>query len=104
MASDHTSPDSSSANVRRAASRYSGFGSSAIVVEEALRAGGSMVHHHGIGKYRTPWVREEHGSAYVLLERLKQAFDPNGVMNAGTIFPLDGFTDPYVGIPGREAP
>ncbi len=26
----------------------------AIVVEEALRLGGSMVHHHGIGKYRTP--------------------------------------------------
>ena len=24
----------------------------AIIVEEALRAGGSMVHHHGIGKYR----------------------------------------------------
>jgi hypothetical protein len=38
----------------------------------------------------------------VLLERLKQAFDPNGVMNAGTVFPLDGFTDPFVGIPGRE--
>ena len=25
----------------------------AIIVEEALRVGGSMVHHHGIGKYRT---------------------------------------------------
>jgi FAD/FMN-containing dehydrogenase len=61
----------------------------AIIVEEALRLGGSMVHHHGIGKYRTPWVREEHGSAYWLLETLKHAFDPAGVMNAGTIIPLD---------------
>ena len=60
----------------------------AIIVEEALRMGGSMVHHHGIGKYRTPWVREEHGSAYYLLSTLKHAFDPQGVMNAGTIFPL----------------
>jgi FAD/FMN-containing dehydrogenase len=60
----------------------------AIIVEEALRAGGSMVHHHGIGKYRTPWVADEHGSAYWLLTTLKQAFDPQGVMNAGTIFPL----------------
>ena len=60
----------------------------AIIVEEALRAGGSMVHHHGIGKYRTPWVADEHGSAYWLLTTLKQAFDPHGVMNAGTIFPL----------------
>jgi alkyldihydroxyacetonephosphate synthase len=61
----------------------------AIIVEEALRLGGSMVHHHGIGKYRTPWTRQEHGSAYYLLAGLKQAFDPRGVMNAGTIFPLE---------------
>jgi alkyldihydroxyacetonephosphate synthase len=60
----------------------------AIIVTEALRLGGSMVHHHGIGKYRTPWVAQEHGSAYYLLTTLKQAFDPTGVMNAGTIFPL----------------
>lgn len=61
----------------------------AIVVEEALRLGGSMVHHHGIGKYRTPWTAEEHGSGLVLLERMKVALDPNGIMNPGTIFPLE---------------
>ena len=61
----------------------------AIIVEESLRLGGSMVHHHGIGKYRTPWTREEHGSAYGMLATLKSAFDPRGVMNAGTILPLD---------------
>lgn len=59
----------------------------AIVVEEALRLGGSMVHHHGIGKYRTPWTHVEHGSAYPVLETLKSAFDPEGIMNHGTIFP-----------------
>jgi alkyldihydroxyacetonephosphate synthase len=61
----------------------------AIIVTEALRLGGSMVHHHGVGKYRTPWVKQEHGSAYYLLSTLKRAFDPHGVMNAGTIFPLE---------------
>lgn len=60
----------------------------AIIVEESLRLGGSMVHHHGIGKYRTPWTRDEHGSAYRILETLKTSFDPNGIMNAGTIIPL----------------
>ena len=60
----------------------------AIIVEEALRLGGSMVHHHGIGKYRTPWTRDEHGSAYRMLEVLKRGFDPNGIMNTGTIFPV----------------
>ncbi|HTW97306.1 MAG TPA: FAD-binding oxidoreductase [Acidimicrobiales bacterium] len=58
----------------------------AIIVEAALAHGGSMVHHHGIGKYRTDWTEEEHGSAYYLLAKLKETFDPNGVMNKGTIF------------------
>ena len=58
----------------------------AIIVEEALRVGGSMVHHHGIGKYRAAWTAEEHGSAYPLLARMKTALDPHGTMNPGTIF------------------
>ncbi|MGB7980182.1 MAG: FAD-binding oxidoreductase [Candidatus Nanopelagicales bacterium] len=61
----------------------------AIIVEEALRLGGSMVHHHGVGKYRTAWIGAEHGSAYYLLLGLKRAFDPNNIMNPGTIFPID---------------
>lgn len=58
-----------------------------IIVEETLKAGGSMCHHHGIGKYRSEWTLEEHGSAYYMLEALKKAFDPNGIMNYGTIYP-----------------
>jgi alkyldihydroxyacetonephosphate synthase len=61
----------------------------ALVVEETLKAGGSMVHHHGIGKYRTPWTKEEHGSAYYILKGLKDQFDPNGIMNTGTIYPVE---------------
>ncbi|MCF6248309.1 MAG: FAD-binding oxidoreductase [Desulfobacula sp.] len=60
----------------------------AIIVEETLKAGGSMVHHHGIGKYRTPWTKQEHGSAYYILKALKETFDPNGIMNTGTIYPV----------------
>ncbi|WP_026702979.1 FAD-binding oxidoreductase [Salibacterium aidingense] len=60
-----------------------------IIVEETLRAGGSMVHHHGVGKHRTKWIKEEYGSSYYMLETLKHAFDPNGIMNKGTIFPLE---------------
>ncbi|AJE38764.1 FAD-binding oxidoreductase [Streptomyces nodosus] len=62
----------------------------AIIVEEALKAHGSIVHHHGIGKYRAPWAAEEHGSAYAILTKLKETFDPNGIMNKGTIFPIEG--------------
>ncbi len=60
-----------------------------IIVEETLRLGGSMCHHHGIGKYRSEWTVAEHGSAYYMLEKLKASFDPNGIMNFGTIFPQE---------------
>jgi alkyldihydroxyacetonephosphate synthase len=60
----------------------------AIICEETLRHGGSIVHHHGIGKARTPWTEAEYGSSYRLLTTLKRAFDPNGIMNAGTIIPI----------------
>jgi alkyldihydroxyacetonephosphate synthase len=60
-----------------------------IIVEETLKLGGSMCHHHGIGKFRNEWTKAEHGSAYYMLEKLKEAFDPNGIMNFGTIYPQE---------------
>ena len=60
-----------------------------IIVEETLKHGGSMCHHHGIGKYRSEWTKAEHGSAFYMLEKLKEAFDPKGIMNYGTIFPQE---------------
>ena len=60
----------------------------AIIVEETLRHGGSIVHHHGIGKARARWVRDEYGTSYPMLEALKRTFDPNGIMNPGTIIPV----------------
>ena len=66
----------------------------AIIVEETLRHGGSIVHHHGIGKARARWVTEEYGSSFPMLAAMKNAFDPNGIMNAGTIFPRS--SGPYI--------
>ncbi|MCG0275162.1 MAG: FAD-binding oxidoreductase [Thermosediminibacteraceae bacterium] len=67
-----------------------------IIVEETLKLGGSMCHHHGIGKYRTEWIREEHDSAYYMLEKLKKAFDPNGIMNYGAIYPQEESIRKYI--------
>jgi alkyldihydroxyacetonephosphate synthase len=58
-----------------------------IICEETLRYGGSIVHHHGIGKARAHWAEREYGSSYEMLRTLKHAFDPNGIMNIGTIIP-----------------
>jgi len=49
--------------------------------------GGTICHHHGIGKLRARWVPEELGTAWPLLQRLKQVLDPNGIMNPGTLLP-----------------
>ena len=58
-----------------------------IICEETLRFGGSIVHHHGIGKARARWITDEYGTSFAMLETLKRAFDPNGIMNMGTIIP-----------------
>ena len=60
-----------------------------IIVEETIKAGGSMCHHHGVGKHRARWIENEYGSSYYVLNKLKEAYDPNGVMNMGTIIPLE---------------
>lgn len=67
-----------------------------IIVEETIKHGGSMCHHHGIGKYRSEWTKDEHGSAYYMLEKLKEAFDPKGIMNHGTIYPQQDEVNKYI--------
>ena len=56
-----------------------------IIMEETLKYGGSIAHHHGSGKYRTKWMPQEHGSSYELMYRLKDAMDPNGILNKGDL-------------------
>ena len=50
-----------------------------------LDNGGTISHHHGIGRMRASWVAEELGSAYPVLLALKRALDPAGVMNPGVL-------------------
>ncbi|WP_235842052.1 FAD-binding oxidoreductase [Neobacillus fumarioli] len=64
-----------------------------IIVEEAIKHGGTMVHHHGVGKARAPWIKDEYGSSFYILKTLKNAFDPNNVMNAGNIIPVKFLED-----------
>lgn len=60
-----------------------------VIMEETLKRGGSIAHHHGSGKYRTQWMPEEHGSSFVVMKALKKALDPNGIMNPNTIVPKE---------------
>jgi FAD/FMN-containing dehydrogenase len=56
-----------------------------VIMEETLKRGGSIAHHHGSGKYRTRWMPKEHGSSYSLLRKLKVALDPNRILNKGVL-------------------
>lgn len=56
-----------------------------IIMEETLRLGGSIAHHHGSGKYRTAWMPQEHGSSYPLMYRLKEALDPHDILGNGIL-------------------
>ena len=56
-------------------------------MEATLRVGGTICHHHGIGRLRAPWMPAEHGSALDLLRAVKHALDPNGIMNPGVLLP-----------------
>ena len=50
--------------------------------------GGSLAHHHGIGRVRRGYLESELGATGVaLLRSLKQTLDPNGIMNPGVLIP-----------------
>jgi alkyldihydroxyacetonephosphate synthase len=41
--------------------------------------------HHGVGLKLSRFMRAQYGSAWPLLERIKQAVDPKGIMNPGKV-------------------
>lgn len=55
------------------------------VMETTMARGGTIAHHHGIGRLRVPWLERELGSAYPVLLALKRALDPANRMNPGTL-------------------
>ncbi|MDQ3914125.1 MAG: FAD-binding oxidoreductase [Actinomycetota bacterium] len=50
-----------------------------------LDAGGSISHHHGIGRVKAPWLEEELGGWLDVLRAVKAAIDPRRVMNPGAL-------------------
>jgi alkyldihydroxyacetonephosphate synthase len=54
-------------------------------METCLNMGGSISHHHGVGRVKARWLREELGEWWNVLATVKAAIDPNGIMNPGAL-------------------
>lgn len=54
----------------------------------ALTAGATISHHHGIGRSKLEFLEEEWGQGGRLLQQaLRQAWDPDGLLNPGNLMP-----------------
>jgi alkyldihydroxyacetonephosphate synthase len=52
-----------------------------------MDGGGTITHHHAVGRDHAPWMRKEVGSTGVAaLRALKSELDPAGIMNPGKVF------------------
>ncbi len=60
------------------------------IIDQIHRYGGSLSHHHGVGKMIAPWMERHLGKEQMdVLRALKRHFDPNNIMNPGGTLGLD---------------
>ncbi len=56
-----------------------------------LAAGGALSHHHGVGLNRARFVGDALGAGVDVLQQVKHALDPNGILNPGKLGLLNPF-------------
>jgi alkyldihydroxyacetonephosphate synthase len=56
-----------------------------LTMTKTHELGGTIAHHHGIGRVRKHWLAKELGEGHALLAVVKRAIDPNGIMNPGAL-------------------
>jgi alkyldihydroxyacetonephosphate synthase len=60
------------------------------ILDHIQKYGGSLSHHHGIGRMIAPWVEQHLGKEQMaVLRALKHHFDPRNIMNPGGQLGLD---------------
>jgi glycolate oxidase len=59
----------------------------AEIVDRTLAVGGTITGEHGVGLAKKPYLKQQLGDhSYHLLKLVKQALDPDGLLNPGKIF------------------
>jgi alkyldihydroxyacetonephosphate synthase len=90
----HAYPDGASLYFTFIASRRRGTeleqwrATKAAASEAVVEAGGTITHHHGVGRDHVPYMRAEVGDVGVeTLRAVKDRLDPAGIMNPGKLLP-----------------
>jgi alkyldihydroxyacetonephosphate synthase len=69
----------------------------------AIAAGGTLAHHHGVGRSKSPRLADEIGAGTDLVRATMRAFDPAGILNPGNLLPHAG-REPPLPPPGMIDP
>jgi alkyldihydroxyacetonephosphate synthase len=60
------------------------------ILDNYVKYGAAISHHHGIGKSFGPWLEHSIGeNCYDIIRTLKKHFDPDNIMNPGGTLGLD---------------
>ena len=60
----------------------------AAASDAIMASGGTITHHHAVGRDHAPWMRQEVGEVGLeLIRAAKERLDPRGVMNPGKLLP-----------------
>jgi alkyldihydroxyacetonephosphate synthase len=54
-----------------------------VATRTVLEGGGSLSHHHGVGIGRAPFMDQALGGGFAVLQAIKSALDPTGLLNPG---------------------
>ena len=57
------------------------------MAERALRLGGTLTGEHGVGMGKLAYMQAEHGAAWQVMGLIKQALDPDDILNPGKVVP-----------------
>jgi alkyldihydroxyacetonephosphate synthase len=58
-------------------------------LDAAIAAGGTLSHHHGVGRSKAPRLGAELGLGVPVIHALRRVLDPHGIMNPGNLLPRD---------------
>ncbi len=75
-------------------------------LQAAVEAGGTVSHHHGVGRSKAPRLGAELGLGVEIVRALGRVFDPAGIFNPGNLLPAESPQRPShdASLPRVEAP